>query len=164
MRWWYFTHTFDVNVCEHSHYRLLSIPFLSAVRSTALSLTHWHKHSPASRQCHLSCSYRAENRSSAVTHVWLNMKSLLLSLNILLIFNTSLGMVESFFSSLCGSVWGVVCVQEWEKATRDHEPWNQKKTCKPARLSEFAAMISIVLKVGMITCQLRSFLSKKTFL
>lgn len=100
VRRWYSTHIFDVNVCEHGHYRLLSILFLSAVRSLALSLTHWHKHTPASRQCHLSGSYRAENRSSAVTHVWLNMKSPLPSLNILLILNTSLGLVDVTTASL----------------------------------------------------------------
>lgn len=45
MSWWYSTHISDVNLCEHSHYRLLSIMFLSAVRSTALSLTLTQKHS-----------------------------------------------------------------------------------------------------------------------
>ncbi len=117
-----------------------------------LSHTHTHTltktHTPTLRQCHLSCSYRAENRSSTMTHDWLNMKSSLLSLNIPLILTLPWGRWR-FFSftaaSPCGSVWVHRCVQEclcmWERQgiMNPETRQNSGKAARPCcSLSEFA--------------------------
>lgn len=96
----------DYIVWTWSHYRLLSIPSLSGVRSLPLTHTLTQTHTPSARKRLRSCSYRAENRLSSMTHNWLHMKSSLLSLSILLILTP----LWKSFTFTTASPWGVIPV------------------------------------------------------
>ncbi len=92
-------------VCEHGV--IIDFYWSLSYLQSGPCLSHTHTHTLPHR--HLSCSDRAENRSSAMTHDWLDTKSRLLSLNIHLVLTPPRGRRRFFIKcSLAISVNNII--------------------------------------------------------